>query len=296
MTEHDYLFDKTEPGDPEVVRLEHLLGRFRHRPGPARRHISWRWVAPLLVLAAAGVAVCVCWPARPDDSAFGLLRGDGAAVATGEWVEAGGAAEHLTMPNLGWLTLAPGGRLRLGQLDTQHGRLWLEHGQLEAFVYPSVRPRFFQVETPATTCVDLGCKYLLDVDPVSKRTHVRVTLGRVAFTEHGREVYVPRDAECSALPGHGVGTPRFLDCSAELRQRLDGFDAADTPADRRAAAEQVAEAALTERDTLPLWHLLADADAEVRRQAEAALLRLVGPPPRAQTVDGWREHLEGRWW
>ncbi|MEZ5963661.1 MAG: hypothetical protein R3F56_07425 [Planctomycetota bacterium] len=296
MNEHDYLFDKSGPRDPEVARLEHLLGRFRHdadRPAPsARRRLPL--AVPLLLAAAVALVTLGWWATRADES-VDLMRSDGARVARDVWIEARGEAEHLTMPDVGWLTLAPGGRLRVRRLDREQGHLWLEQGRLEAFVLPSVRPRFFRVETTATTCVDLGCKYVLDVDPSSQRAHVRVTLGKVAFTDDGREVYVPRDAECTAEPGRRVGTPRFVDCPPELRRFLDEFDAAREPQDRRAAALALAGASMGVRDTLPLWHLLADDDSEVRQSARQALVRLVGSAPLEDTLVAWREHLEPNW-
>ena len=48
---------------------------------------------------------------------------------------------------------------------------------------------FVQTRTPATNCVDLGCKYTLTVDGAGDSL-VEVTMGRVAFEDRGREVYV----------------------------------------------------------------------------------------------------------
>jgi len=296
MTEPDYLFDRSGPADAEVARLEQLLGRFGHGRLRVRpRRPRWRWLLPAL-LAAAGVALLLWRPWVPVPASFAIVRGDGGTVAADGWIEASSGPERLTMANLGWMTLAEGGRLRVHRLDDEQGRFYLEHGSLEAFVMPSVRPRFLQVETAATTCVDLGCKYVLDVDPVTKRAHVQVTLGRVAFQDGGREVYVPRDAECTAEPGRGAGTPRFVACDPVLRAALDAFDAARGGEGRRAAAARVAAAAKTEPDTLPLWHLLADADAQVRATASSALVALVGPPRGGEGLEAWREHLESYWW
>lgn len=308
MTEHEdladedplarqdlYLFAKEGQPDPEIARLEVLLARFGHGRRRARRRRPWFVIIPLL--AAAGVAALLWWwPPAPVPSSFAIVRSDGGSVAHDEWIEAASEAQHLTVTNVGWMTLAPGGRMRVRQLDDERGRFYLAHGNLEAFVLPSVRPRFFQVETEATTCVDLGCKYVLDVDEQTKVAHVRVTLGQVAFTDHGREVFVPRDAECTAVPGRAVGTPRFLDCTDDLRRCLDAFDAANDPAAQRAATRALVAAARLPRDSLSLWHLLAHADAAVRATAEQALVTLVGAPPAERTVAAWREHLDVHWW
>ncbi|MBC7930703.1 MAG: hypothetical protein H7Z38_09110, partial [Rubrivivax sp.] len=67
----DYLWDKGSEADPEVERLEELLGEFRHRPrslelppdvetdaGRAPRHFrkAWLAVAAALLLAVMAVA------------------------------------------------------------------------------------------------------------------------------------------------------------------------------------------------------------------------------------------------
>lgn len=299
MTEHDYLFDKQGEPDPEIVRLEQLLGRFAHGQRAARSpRARWLWLLPLPLLAAAGIAALLWWRQEPPPPmrTFDVVRERGGAVGEDGWIEARHEPERLTVTNVGWMTLGAGGRLRVTRLDGEEGRFYLEQGNLEAFVLPTVRPRFFQVETAATTCVDLGCKYVLDVDPETKIAHVRVTLGQVAFTEGEREILVPRDAECTAVPGHGVGTPRFIECAEDLRRSLDAFDAATSPDDRRRAADDVVQAARTPRDSLPLWHLLADADVEVRGRAEAKLVALVSAPADGRSIEAWREHLEPHWW
>ena len=60
----DYLWDGSGPPDPEVQRLETLLGRLRSTPPlPALPAVSWRWrtaryLAPALA-AAATIALMV---------------------------------------------------------------------------------------------------------------------------------------------------------------------------------------------------------------------------------------------
>src|SRR5690606_3662330 len=124
-------------------------------------------------------------------SGIAIVRADGAPVGIDEWIETRDETQHLSLSTVGWLTLAPGGRLHVRRLDDEQGRFYLERGSLEAFVFPQVKARFFQVDTPAATCVDLGCKYTLQVDPASKVAHVVVTMGQVAFVEDGREVFIP---------------------------------------------------------------------------------------------------------
>ncbi len=307
MTEPDYLFDKVGEAPADVARLEALLGRFRHgrrrpkdapaeptAPRGARR--PWLWLATALAAAAVLMVAVRLW--RPSKIAAGIdvVQTNGDKLSVDEWVEAKDQAQHLSMPSRGWLTLLPGGRLHVRRLDPEQGRFYLQQGSLEAFVVPSVQARFFQVETDAATCVDLGCKYTLDVDATTKVARVRVTLGQVEFVDQGRQVFVPRGAECQAVPGVGAGTPRFSDCAAPTRAALDAFDAARDAQVQRRTATTFAAACKTTRDTLPLWHLLAHADAEVRNVADAALQRLVGETKGVRTSAEWREQLDRHWW
>jgi hypothetical protein len=201
--------------------------------------------------------------------------------------------------------LAPGSSLRVVEAGKERTRLFLEHGRLEAFVSADVRPRFFQVETPAVVCVDLGCRYVLEVDEKSGETHVRVTVGQVAFETDGDAVYVPRGAEARALPGRRLGTPRFSDAPPDVGSALDAFDAAKPHSELRVKlAAKIAQITEAESETLPLWHLLHDPDSEVVRHAEGALIRIAGLPPSAagrkmvERIDPevWREHLDLLWW
>ncbi len=297
----DYLFDPNAPRDPEVAELERLLRRFGHDGRalrPRRRRRPWLPIVAALLAATVVVAVALALRAPAEPDALRLVRGVGRdALGLAEWFEATDTERELSLDAHARLTLEPGSRLQVKRLDTERSHLYLAQGRLEAFVFPSVRARFFQVETPATTCVDLGCKYTLDVDPATGAAQVRVTMGQVAFVDGEREVFVPRGAECRALPGRGSGTPRFADCDASLRAALDRYDAAAQS--RGGLAATVASAATSRRDTLPLWHMLADADAAVRRIAEEALVRLAGMPPGVKgsaTPARWREHLEPDWW
>lgn len=311
MSGPDYLFDGpadrrvdgAASPDPEVEALERLLGRFGHDGralGRRRRRRIWPF---LVALAAAAVVVTLAlgWrsPKQAGPETLRLARGAGGEpLGVEEWFEATDTERELTLDDHAYLTLAPGSRLQVRRLDADQSRFFLATGQLEAFVFPSVRARFFQVETPATTCVDLGCRYTLDVDPETGDAQVRVTMGQVAFVDGEREVFVPRHAECRAVRGRGAGTPRFSDCAEELRTALDRYDET-SGAERSGHGRRAATLATTPRDTLPLWHLLADADAGTRRAAEEALVRVVGMPVGSKgtaSLAAWRAHLDPSWW
>ncbi len=311
MSGPDYLFDGpvdsdaegAAPPDPEVEGLERLLGRFGYDGRAlARRRRRRIWPFVVALVAAAVLVTLALAPRAPTQAGpetLRLVRGAGGdPLDVQEWFEATDTERELTLDDHAYLTLAPGSRLQVRRLDAVQSRFFLATGKLEAFVFPSVRARFFQVETPATTCVDLGCRYTLDVDPETGDAQVLVTMGQVAFVDGEREVFVPRHAECRAVRGRGAGTPRFADCAEELRAALDRYDAA-SGAERSGHGRRVATLATAPRDTLPLWHLLADADAGTRRAAEEALVRVVGMPAGSKgtaSLATWREHLDSYWW
>jgi hypothetical protein len=295
----DYLWDKSGPPDPDIVRLERLLAPLRAAPRrPARR--LWL-VAAATLAAAAGLFLFLKWPGpEPLSGPALVVAGGERRVLPDEWLESGQQPLELHLgQGISRLTLAPSSRLQVKRLADEEARLYLQVGRLDAFVSLDAKPRFFQVETPASRCVDLGCKYSLTVD-ADGNAEVQVTTGRVQFEHEGRELYVPRGATCRVDRKSGRGTPRFTDSTPELRQALDRWDRGD-----RAAAAAVFAAAQQARDTLPVWHLLHDQAPEVSSQAEQTLARLAGVPVELQSKQPrtdvpltqiWREHLEGRWW
>lgn len=322
-----YLWDRSGPVDREVADLERMLGGLAHQGSPlrwpdsggarpdtvqqrnaARREVGRRILRsawPLLAAALLLVALAVGWQ---------LWRGLGGTAAPqtvvlqpgapARLIEAGAVARSIRLPQVGELTLDPGSRLRVRRWQDDGALLDLERGRLEAFVYADVRPRFFQVETPAARCVDLGCRYVLSVDDHGA-AHVNVTMGYVAFAIADLEVFIPRGAECRAWPARGPGTPRFVDCGAELRAALDGLDRLPRAVAeaRRAAGRAVLVASASPRDTLPLYHLLLEPDPVLRHEAEQRLVELVDWPesvrdsklPRADRGE-WLAWLRTMWW
>lgn len=307
----DYLWDRTGPPDDDVRRLEELLGGFAHdRRFPAfvapRRWRRWPWFVGLTAVAAAA-AVVLMVTLRGDGGGRAVrLVADGRALAAGEtFVATGGDRDLVLGDSVAWLTLREGSQLRVHTLTEAATLLALDQGHLQALVSLEARPGFFQVDTPASRCVDHGCMYDLEVTPAGD-AHVVVTLGRVAFQDNGREVYVPSGAECYAARARGAGTPRWIDSPAPLVTALDAFDAAIAghKVDRLALARDVLALTLEEREALVVWHLLQDVEADVARAAVATLERLVGRPDGLEAAPGavptaadrelWKEHLG--WW
>jgi hypothetical protein len=323
MSDDEYLFDKTGAPDPEVAKLERALrpvGRGDDAPvvfedAPRR---PTPWIFGLAAAAAACLVVTASlfffptvapFPPRPNTttaippSSSGPTIQDAtadASFAVGEWVETKDAEREILVGDLGRVTLAAQSRLQVKHVSDEETRLYLERGSLEAFVSAGARPRFFQVDTDAVRCVDLGCRYTLEVadDGDAK---VRVVTGQVAFEDGKREVFVPAGAVCVAKKGRGSGTPRFEDAPPAVAKAFDAYDAA-SPDDRPKLAAAALQTVRDDRDTLPAWHLLQDADAETARAAAARLELVAGKIDFGADVseagyrNAWKERLAAKCW
>lgn len=331
-----YLFDRSGTPHADIERLERVLGPLGARaddprpaahPSPAddipraaaRSPLLGRLAAAAACAAAALVVAFFVQELRapqavephlgdsqaPPAAGFAVTdpAAGGGRVAVGAWVEPSGVARELLIGDVGRVVLAAGSRLQVREVGDESTRLYLQRGSLEATVSADARPRFFQVDTDAARCVDLGCRYTLAVTDDGAAT-VHVTTGQVAFETADREVFIPAGALCAARRDSGPGTPRFADAPADLIAALDAFDAAPRePADRRrAAAASALDAVRGGRDTLAAWHLLQDADPEIARAADARLRSVAGAcgvPSDGTPADArraWKADLFVRCW
>jgi len=314
----DYLWDGSGKPDPEIRRLESLLGRFRHDPvrtsldagqtaRAARRPAGGRWVllatAATLVIAVVGAYLV----SRVGDQGWEVVRLEGAPrvgsaaiartgrLSVGGWVVTDeGSRAEIRIGTIGEARIDPGTRVRLVRADLTDHRLLLERGTLHARIWAP--PRLFFVETPSATVVDLGCTYTLSVDAAGESL-LSVTSGWVAFEFEGRESFVPAGALCATRKPRGPGTPYFEDATPSLRDALRRLDFEDDPDSRASSLEVVLREARPE-DALSLWHLLSRMGAAERGRIHDRLAVLV-PPPVGVTRDGVlrgdREMLD-RWW
>jgi hypothetical protein len=285
---HDrYLWDRTGPADPEVERLEALLGRFRDIPplrlASKRRFPSRALLAAVaLLLAVAGAA----WFARSVlrlrwriESIEGRplvgprpVSGD-AALSAGQRIETDAASKaSLGLGGIARISLGSRSRLRLISSGLAEVRLALDRGTMTARI--SAPPRLFVVETPSALAVDLGCSYTLDVDP-SGAGVLRVETGWVSFERDGRESVVPAGAACKTRPKEGPGTPYYDDAAPELRLALERLDFDGEDEDALSTILGVAR----KRDGLTLWHLLTRSLGSDRERVYERLAALVPPPP-----------------
>jgi hypothetical protein len=222
------------------------------------------------------------------------------ALREGEWLETDVASRaRLSIGTLGSADVGPGSRVQLVQAGGAERALRVERGSLNARVWAP--PRFFLVETPAATAVDLGCVYSLDVDSRGNGT-LRVRSGQVELSGRGRRSLVVAGTAAEMRSGVGPGTPYSTGESAEFREALAVVDFGD--ADGADALERLLALATT-RSTITLWHLLPRVDMREREMVYDRLAAL-SPPPNGvtrsaalaldgQALDRWRSALEPSW-
>jgi hypothetical protein len=271
--------------------------------GPTRR--SWE-LRPALVWAAAValVAVVGVWvlraPERPWDVAT-LTQGatSTSRMAAGEWVEtADDSRARIVVGSIGTVDVDPGTRVRLGAVLPEEYRLALARGTIRARI--SAPPRLFIVDTPASTVVDLGCAYTVQVDDAGTGD-LRVTEGWASLEWKGRESLVPAGARCRIRSGVGPGTPFFEDASPALQRAVADFDFAG-------GGSSAVATILTEsraRDTLTLWHLLSRVAAADRVRVYDRMVELTPLPADVErdkalqldqpTLTRWRQELAWTW-
>lgn len=309
----DYLWDPKAEPDPEIERLESLLSPMRFEPTPLHPRSGKSrilWIAGLAGLAAATLFWLYPLLGSGDQDALVRLRTqEGRVLLANSTFVAGKEGDRLLLGedgSLADLELSAGSQLAIRSLNRDKAILALQQGAMDAFVSAAAHPGFFNVDTPSTRCVDLGCQYRLTVDPEGK-AHVSVLMGRVAFQDDRKpwrkEVFVPQGAVCTADPTRGSGTPRFEDIQEELRVLLDQFDA--SPIEQAQPRRQLALAFISKadgkEDMLPIWHFLQDPDSRIAKAADAKLSKDFGPLPgisknERNLIDAkgralWREHL-----
>jgi len=304
---NDYLWDRSGVPDPEIQKLEALLGRFRHdRPRPIFSDVvpAKRWkgfparlrLFPALAAVAAAVAVGVVtflvyemkttkspgWDVSAVEGTprVGLKAVSGkernSRLGVGQTLETNlQARARLQSEEIGQIEVEPGTRLRLLNMGAGLKRIALDWGTIHAYIWAP--PGQFVVDTPSAVAVDLGCAYTLHVDDTGAGL-VRTTLGWVGFKLNGRESFIPAGAACMTRPKVGPGTPYFEDASSQFRSALTRFDFEDTTSEQRSEDLAIVLAQARPRDALTVWHLLARADESQRVLVYNRLAKLAPPP------------------
>src|SRR5215467_5252597 len=320
----DYLWDGTGEPDPEMQKLENLLGRYRHeqpalareleqaldhlaKEQPARRRWSSRLsrlslelgaVAAVVVIGVASFVTIRSWQAGNSGPAWEIARIAGA-------------------PRVGWHSLngnSETGKLKVGQTlvtdNSSRASISLdETGQIEVDPASRLRvvssgpnrkrlslelgtihatiwapPGEFVVDTPSAVAVDLGCVYTLHVDD-SGNGLLRTTLGWVGFKLGDRESFIPAGAVCATRKVHGPGTPYFEDSSESFQAALSTLDLPGSAPQERNALLGILLVDARPQDALTLWHLLSRV-SDADRPGVYDRLAALAPPPKEVTREG----------
>jgi ferric-dicitrate binding protein FerR (iron transport regulator) len=317
---NDYLWDRSGPPDPDVERLESLLGRLRSTPPvpalptnqsgrPALAGTAWtlRSVLPTLA-AAASIALMLglTWRSIGNTTSWEVARLDGrprigstalagtGRIAVGQTlITDDNSRARVDVSTIGQVTIDPNSRMTLVETRDAHHQLALERGTLHATI--SAPPGQFIVDTPSARATDLGCAYTLHVDEDGSGI-IGVTAGWVAFERDGVESFVPAGASCRTDPKRGLGTPRYDNESQAYRDALDEFDYGD-PARRHEALQRVLQYG-GNGDAITLWHLIPRVDPADRGAVVDALADQAPMPDgvtREAVLKADKAALD-RWW
>lgn len=310
----DYLWDGSGEPDPEIQRLETILGRFRHNlPAPVFPDIApgrgWTWLPrrmrlfPALAISAAMVAIVA--------GAVFVYQRESAPVSVAGWdvsrlagtprvgqkviaertsrLAIGQVLEtdqhsraRLRAENIGQIEIDPGTRLRVLNVGAGLERIALDRGTIHTYIWAP--PGRFVVDTPSAVTVDLGCVYTLQVDD-SGAGLVRTFMGWVGFKLNGRESFIPAGAACATRPRIGPGTPYFENTASEFRVALARLDFDDSTPQQRSEDLAIVLAAARKGDALTLWHLLSRVSEDQRILVFDRLQELV-PAPVGVTREG----------
>jgi hypothetical protein len=313
----DYLWDGSGEPNPEIQRLEALLGELRHH-SPARivpeMVLDRRWTflprrmrlfPALATTAAAAVAIAVVtflvlgrkpppvsvagWDVSrlagtPRIGQQDISRKEGTSrLGVGQILETDHQSRaSLRAEEIGQIEVEPNTRLRLLTMGAGQKQIALDHGTIHTYIWAPAGQ--FVVDTPSAVTVDLGCAYTLQVDD-SGAGLVRTSLGWVGFKLNGHESFIPAGAACATRPKVGPGTPYFEDASAEFRAALARFDFEDRAPQQSAGDLAIVLAQSRKRDALTLWHLLARVE-EGQRVLVYDRLGELAPPPASVTKEG----------
>jgi len=291
----DYLWNRSGRPDPDIVRLEKMLGRLRSAapvpelPEAPPAEARWRRYAPLLAAAAAiALMIGVAWRTtrRAESWTVAAVAGQpriGAAavsdhghIAVGQTLLTDSASQaRIDVASIGAVTVDPDSRVRLVATRSGHHQLALDYGTLHAVI--SAPPGQFVVSTPSATATDLGCAYTLHVDE-DGTVLLSVTAGWVALTLNGRESLVPAGASSRTHPTLGPGTPWYEDAGEAFQDAVYELDFGGD-AERRAASLRLVLAQAEAGHAVTLWHLIKRVDAADRAAVVDALADQIAMPP-----------------
>lgn len=276
---------------------------------PSRvERIRTTWASPRNALALAALVVLAVTAAvllqrAQQPAPWEVVRldtpGTDSRVSIGEWIETGSSSRAMIkIGTIGTVEIAPNSRMQVLVAREDEHRLNLAYGEVSAQILAP--PRLFFVETPASTVVDLGCAYTMQVDDAGTGV-LRVTSGWASLEWAGLESLVPAGASCPTRAQVGPGTPSFDDATDGLKAALLAFDF-EGGGD---GAVDIVLAEARDRDTLTLWHLLSRVEAGDRARIFDRMVQLTPLPAGVtrgqalaldrETLKRWREELAWTW-
>jgi FecR protein len=278
----EYLWDRTGAPDPEIERLEGLLGRFGYREKP-RVHVMRRWMAlaASLVLLSGGVYMA-------NRSAPTQWTAEGRQISEGQTMTTGATGELVLRSEfVGEVRLAPNSQLKMMRGADEEQRLALQRGTMHALIWAP--PARFSVDTPSARTIDLGCAYNLTVNGDGSGL-VSVETGWVAFQAGSSESFIPAGAACRTRPRSGPGIPYFQDASEELRDGLGRWDRSNG----KEGLDSVLASARA-RDGISLWHLAVRTSGKDRELVVTRFAGLVPGIDAEGLMRGKGTAIDGAW-
>src|SRR5215469_10398735 len=324
----DYLWDGSGEPDPEIQKLENVLGRLRHnRPAPAfpaivnaqARPRFWRLPVFRFALAAAAIVLVAAvtlllqrsTPVTPPRPGWEVIRMSGSPrigsqslgansekgrLGVGQVLETDSRSQaSIRVEEVGEIIVDPETRLRLPDSSSGVKRLALERGTIHASIWAPAGE--FVIDTPSAVAVDLGCAYTLHVDDDGNGL-LHTTMGWVGFKLADHESFIPAGAFCPTHHKTGPGIPYFEDASEGFRAALSKLNQEASSSDEKRAAVQMVLAQARKQDVLSLWHLLPRVPEPDRGEVYDRLLQFV-PPPTGVTREGilrLDQNMLDLWW
>lgn len=291
----DYLWDRSGTVDEAVAALERTLAPLAHAPRPLQfaprptlRPRRWPWLVAAAALLAFGGFLLTRENPQP---------GVGSAPRTFATTT---DPRSVPLGDVATLDLAPDTEVRFEAWDADGPQLRLVRGTAHLRV---LRPHL-RVATGFGVAACDGGAFTLRSDGIGTipgRGELTVQAGEVTIVHAARTALVPAGAVVE-LTVDGPGTPCFADADDMLRKAVAVHDAY-----RRSMTATKSGYLLVERcgrpaDSLVLWHLMQEGDAQLREFAEQRLLELCGQPSPEPTKvmtfadRTWLDYLRPKFW
>lgn len=309
----DPLWDPALPGDDELVRLEALLGRYRHVPAegqawalpPISRAPRWRRpalaMAAVLVACAVGIAAWLPWRLQWSEHHDWAVETDAPALPrtlrVGQTLAtSAGETATVQVARIGRMQVLPGTRVRLVDTRTGHHRLELLDGRVRARIWAP--PGYFGIAAGDAETVDLGCAFEMQRN-LQGEGDIRVLSGWVMHRVQGQETLVPAGSHLR-FDASRSGIPLAETASVAFAAQVEQLDLAMAKGERVTGVEaQVAERA-TDDDRFTILTLLtrypALASGPLYPRLAAMFGETVPDPAHRQAWQQGSVHAMNRWW